>query len=74
MELHELFEGQYTQLEEAIDAIGERINKLGSKTTGTMAEFLKIATLKESPGKYPAQTEMLKELLSDYEAVIVALR
>jgi starvation-inducible DNA-binding protein len=74
MELHKLFEGQYTQLEEAIDAIAERINKLGSKTTGTMTEFLKITTLKESPGKYPAQTEMLKELLSDHEAVIVALR
>jgi starvation-inducible DNA-binding protein len=74
MELHKLFEGQYTQLEEAIDEIAERINKLGSKTPGTMTEFLQLATLKESPGKYPVQMEMIKELLSDHEVVIVAIR
>jgi starvation-inducible DNA-binding protein len=74
MELHKLFENQYKQLEEAIDEIAERINKLGSKTPGTMAEFIKLASLKETPGKYPAQKEMIKELHADHEAVIVALR
>ncbi len=74
MELHKLFEGQYKKLEEAIDEIAERINKLGTKTPGTMQEFLQLASLKESPGKYPAQKEMLKELLSDHEAVIIVLR
>jgi starvation-inducible DNA-binding protein len=74
MELHKLFENQYKKLEEAIDEIAERINKPGFKTPGTMAEFLEAASLKESPGKYPAQKEMLKELLSDHEAVIVCLR
>lgn len=74
MELHKLFEGQYKQLEEAIDEIAERINKLGSKTPGTMQEFIKMASLKESPGKYPAQKEMIKELLDNHEAVIVQLR
>ena len=74
MELHKLFENQYKQLEEAIDEIAERINKLGSKTPGTMAEFIKIGTLKEAPGKYPSQKEMLSELLNDHEAVIKQLR
>jgi starvation-inducible DNA-binding protein len=74
MELHKLFESQYKKLEEAIDEIAERINKLGFKTPGTMSEFLEAASLKETPGKYPAQKEMLKELLSDHEAVIVYLR
>ena len=74
MELHKLFENQYKQLEEAIDEIAERINKLGSKTPGTMAEFIKIGTLKEAPGKYPSQKEMLAELLNDHEAVIKQLR
>ena len=74
MELHKLFENQYKQLEEAIDEIAERINKLGSKTPGTMAEFIKMATLKEAPGKYPSQKEMLKELLDDHESVIKELR
>lgn len=74
MELHKLFEKQYKVLEEAIDEIAERINKLGAKTPGTMQEFLKMTSLKESPGKYPSQKEMLRELLKDHEAVIIQLR
>ncbi len=74
MELHKLFEGHYKKLEEAIDEIAERINKLGFKTPGTMAEFLEAASLKETPGKYPAQTDMIKELLKDHEAVVIFLR
>ena len=74
MELHKLFEYQYKKLEEAIDEIAERINKLGFKTPGTMAEFLEAASLKETPGKYPVQTAMIKELLNDHEAVVIVLR
>ena len=73
-ELHELFEEQYKQMEEAIDEIAERISKLGFKTHGTMKEFLEASSLKEAPGKYPAQKDMLKELLADQEAVIITLR
>ena len=74
MELHKLFESQYKQLEEAIDEIAERINKLGSATPGTMAEFIKLSSLKEAPGKIPSQKEMIKELLADHERIVVALR
>jgi starvation-inducible DNA-binding protein len=74
MELHELFEQQYVKLEKSIDEIAERINKLGTKTPGTMQEFLDNASLKESPGKYPAQQDMIRELLKDHEAVVVDLR
>ena len=74
MELHKLFEGQYTQLEEAIDEIAERINKLGSPVIGTLKEFLQHSSLKETAGKYPNRDEMLKELLNDHETVIKALR
>ena len=52
----------------------ERINKLGGKTIGTMAEFTELTNLKESPNKYPSQKEMLTELLNDHETVIVSLR
>ncbi len=74
MELHKLFEAQYNKLEEAIDEIAERINKLGTPTIGTMEECLQLTSLKESPGKYPNQAQMIKELLSDHETVIKALR
>lgn len=74
MELHKLFEVQYTLLEESIDEIAERINKLGAPVIGTLAEFLKNTSLKEAPGKYPLKEEMLKELLSDHETIIKGLR
>lgn len=74
MELHKLFQAQYTELEEVIDEMAERINKLGGKTIGTMGEFLQITSIKESPNVYPNQKEMLKELLSDHETIIKELR
>jgi starvation-inducible DNA-binding protein len=74
MELHKLFEEQYKELEEVIDEVAERINKLGGKTIGTMKEFCEITRLKEHPKKYPSQKEMLKELLDDHETLIIAIR
>ncbi len=74
MELHKLFEKQYKILEESIDEIAERINKLGAKTPGTMKEFLEMSSLKEYPGRYPSQKQMINELLKDHEAVIMQLR
>ena len=74
MELHKLFEGQYKQLEASIDEIAERIGKLGEKTIGTMQEFMKHSSIKESPQKYGSSKEMIQELLSDHESVVVELR
>lgn len=74
MELHKLFQNQYTELEETIDLVAERISKLGGKTIGTMHEFANLTRLKESPNKYPNQKDMMKELLSDYETLIVEIR
>jgi len=74
MELHKLFEHQYKKLEEAIDEVAERINKLGNDTIGTMREFSDLSTIKEHPGQYPSSKEMIHELLADHESVIVSLR
>lgn len=74
MELHKLFENQYKELEERIDEIAERIGKLGEKTIGTMSEFLKLSSVKESPGEYSSSTKMIDELLNDHETIIIHLR
>jgi starvation-inducible DNA-binding protein len=74
MELHKLFQSQYEQLEEIIDEVAERIGKLGFNAAGSMKEFLKSGSLKESVETHPSSKEMLKELLHDHEAVIVLLR
>jgi len=74
MELHKLFQGQYTELEEAIDAIAERIGKLGEKTIGTMEEYLKYASIKEHPGKYATSKALIEELHTDHQTIIIKLR
>lgn len=74
LEIHRLFEEQYDKVEEAIDEIAERISKLGFTVPGTMAEFIKLSTLKETVGKNPNQEGMIKELLNDHEAIIRSLR
>lgn len=73
MELHKLFESQYTELEQIIDEVAERISKLGGKAIGTMQEFIDHSVLKENP-KSLDQKEMLQELLSDHETVLKQLR
>lgn len=74
MELHKLFEKQYTELEVIIDEVAERINKLGGKTIGTMNEFTLLSRIVEHPNKYPVQKAMISELLSDHEMLISELR
>lgn len=74
MELHLLFKSQYTELEQTVDLVAERISKLGGKAIGTMKEFAKLTRLEENPDTYPSQKDMMKELLGDHEKVIVALR
>jgi starvation-inducible DNA-binding protein len=74
MELHKLFEAQYSELEIIIDEVAERINKLGGKTIGTMNEFTLLTRIVEHPNKYPVKSAMISELLSDHEMIISELR
>lgn len=74
MELHLLFEDQYTALAEAIDEVAERISTLGGVAIGTTSEFAKMSQLKENPGKLPSNQEMLKELVADHESIVKSLR
>jgi starvation-inducible DNA-binding protein len=74
LELHKLFEAQYVELENVIDEVAEKINKLGGKTIGTMNEFTLLTRIVEHPNKYPVQKAMLSELLSDHETLISEIR
>jgi starvation-inducible DNA-binding protein len=74
MELHKLFESQYTELEAIIDTVAERIGKLGGKTIGTMNEFTLLSRIVEHPNQYPVRKTMLTELLADHEILISELR
>jgi starvation-inducible DNA-binding protein len=73
-DLHKFFEGQYEAIEEFIDDIAERARTLGAPAVATLAEFQKLARLKEHPGRYPAARDMIRNLLADHEALIQVLR
>ncbi len=73
-ELHKFFEAQYEELNDIIDEVAERVRQVGEKSVATLKEFISLARLKEQPGKYPGDTQMIKTLLADQESLIRTLR
>lgn len=67
--LHVFLEEQYTKLQELIDGVAERIRKVGHYASGSMKEFMKDATLKESVGG-KVTPYMLAELAAGHDAII----
>jgi len=70
---HALFETQYTELAIAVDEIAERIRTLGSPAPGSYAQFLELTTVKEDSA-VPSATDMIRNLVGDYETVVRAAR
>lgn len=69
-QLHQLFEDQYNELADAVDAIAERIRALGSNAPASFSEFQKLSTLKEELGDQKLSADlMIKKLLDDHEAI-----
>jgi starvation-inducible DNA-binding protein len=73
-DLHKFFQAQYEELDDFVDDVAERMRQLGGKSPATLAEFAKVARLKEHPGQRPNARAMLTALLVDHEAVIMTLR
>jgi starvation-inducible DNA-binding protein len=72
--LHKFFEAQYEQLDDFVDDVAERVRALGHPAAGTLAEFAKLARVKEQPGERLDATTMIEHLLADHEAIIRELR
>ncbi len=73
-DLHLFFEKQYTQLADIMDAVAERIRKIGHYAIGSMNQFLKEASLLEHESYGTPASAMLQELLDDHETIIRRLR
>ncbi len=73
---HKFFEAQFEEINGIIDEVAERTRQLGGRTSGSLAEFMKTARLKEVPGRRePLEAKkMIRLLLEDQEALIVSLR
>ncbi len=71
--LHQMFEGQYTELATAIDEIAERIRALGVRAPGSYSEYAKLTSIEEGTGKETAE-EMVRQLAIGQETVVRTAR
>jgi len=71
--LHAMFEEQYTELAEAIDAIAEQIRTMGHFAPGSFKEYSKMTTITEEDS-VPDDKTMVKKLQEANEAVIRTAR
>ncbi len=72
--LHKLFEDQYRELEEIVDLVAERIRQLGFYADGTFTACHDRTQLHEQSGAGITDTEMLRYLTEDHEAIIKFMR
>ncbi|MDX1736429.1 MAG: Dps family protein [Halioglobus sp.] len=72
-DLHQLFEGHYTELAVAVDDIAERIRALGVAAPGTYSEFAALSNIEEVQG-VPAAQDMVAILTASHEQVVRTCR
>ncbi|MAR00631.1 MAG: DNA starvation/stationary phase protection protein [Oceanospirillaceae bacterium] len=65
--LHNMFEGQYTELWNAIDPIAERIRSLGHVAPGSYAQYSEMTSLPDAPVTPPKAMDMIGILATGHE-------
>lgn len=70
-EYHKFFEETYNEVEENIDDTAERVRTLNQRPLSSMKEFLEHTTLEENLKENMSAHDMLKELIQDYEHLIL---
>lgn len=68
------FKTQFTQLDELIDSVAERIRSLGHYAPATMKSYLGLTQLTEKLKTQNDCTSFIRELLMDHERIIINLR
>ena len=71
--LHLMFEGQYTELALAVDAIAERIRALGEPAPGSYKAFAELTDIKEET-KVPSAETMIRQLVIGQETIVRTAR
>ncbi|MFN0047524.1 MAG: Dps family protein [Cytophagales bacterium] len=71
---HKFFEGQFEQLDEAIDSIAERIRTVGHYVSGSLTKFLETTHLTEQTREQNDGKGFISLLLADHESIIISIR
>ncbi|MHC5200884.1 Dps family protein [Myroides sp. LJL119] len=73
--MHEFFESQYTEIEENIDAISERIRQLGFYAPSSLKQYLELTQLQEIIDFSDSKSQTwITALAKDHETIIKYLR
>ena len=72
--MHLFFEAQYTDLEDKVDSVAERIRTLGHYAPATLKSFLELTHLTEVIDRKNDSLGFIKELLADHQTIIEFLR
>jgi starvation-inducible DNA-binding protein len=72
-EMHLFYEKQFTQIDEIMDAVAERIRVLGHYTEARLIDYLKLTSLLE-PDYTNEKATQLQDLLNSHEAIIKIMR
>ena len=72
-EMHKFYEQQFSDLDEIMDQIAERIRTIGHYTEARLADYLKLTNLIEHDYTN-FQNDQLKYLLASHETIINNLR
>jgi starvation-inducible DNA-binding protein len=71
---HLFFEAQYTQLEEIIDTVAERIRTLGHFPPASLKEYLELTHLSEISPNDNDSLSFIRDLLADHDTILIHLR
>jgi starvation-inducible DNA-binding protein len=72
-EMHEFYEEQYTVLAAIIDAVAERVRKIGHFAEGRLEDFIKVTNLLEQEYTDDQQIQ-IQNLLEDHETLCRTIR
>jgi len=72
--IHAKLEEIYDGVNDEIDAVAERILQLGERPLATLADYLKVAEIKEVPSEGIQSEALIKSLLADFQTLINGLR
>ena len=71
---HLFFEAQYTQLEQIVDNVAERIRSIGHFPPASLKEFLALTHLTEQTREKNNSAGFIHDLLADHESILMQLR
>ena len=68
--LHVKFEELYTNAQQTIDELAERILTLGKSPYSTFADYIRVSTLQELKTQGMADTDMVQAIIDDFTKLI----